>query len=125
MEQKSAQEQTTTKRHRHNHELRIHRIGWMIDRGYPVYVITQARNMPKADTIWRLIAADCDLRDRYEKASHLRRARIADETVMLTDRLSDDSRSGRRLRIAIRKWRADVERDGPVGRSTRSTSPQV
>ena len=81
----------------------LFRVGWMIDKGYPVFVIAGQRGMPAMDKLWRWISASPDLRRRYEAAADWRRAQLADHTVAMADALGDNSRSGRRLRIAVRR----------------------
>ena len=101
---------STPKRKKAARDALMFRIGWLIDKGYPVFVIARFRGMPGMDKLWRWISASPDLRRRYEEATDWRRAQLADHTVALTDKLADDSRAGKRLRIAIRKWRTELER---------------
>jgi hypothetical protein len=89
---------------------RLVEIGWLIDNGYPVFVIARHPGMPALDKLWRWISASPELRRRYANATDWRRAQLADHTVALADELAGNTPAGKRLRIAIRKWRTDIER---------------
>ena len=74
---------TPAERKRASREKQMFEIGWMIDRGYPVFVIARRPGMPMLDKLWRWITDRPDLRRRYEEATYWRQAQLADHTVDL------------------------------------------
>lgn len=81
--------------------------------GQTLYVLTQARDMPTRDTIYRWMVKDKDFSDKYVAAAKLRRELKFESLEIIADSEPDVNRA--RLKVDVIKWQLSKEEPRKYG----------